>query len=346
MTKTQHPLSVANRMQFEDAGRVKNEDTLTFFTRRLLNVCRPTDPGIPRLSIDQFAELYASNNQEHGHHFVIHQHRSTRGGTHYDLRLQFSATSSISFVIPRGVPGNTSGRRIGRAAVESRVHNLWQHLLESANNMSGSLLIWDTGTYSVLPRSTYSEEKIRKGLGPPRHLYPGMHIKDYPSQHQNERLIHAFQTGLIRLRLHGTRLPKDYTITLKINLGNSPKLSKTNVSSRSETEETHTTGAESEIEALYETRLRLNNAYPGSRNSIGSIFKRRWTLALDRVSSGFVRVSDNNVDEWVRDGDKGFDPFLVGGPGVDRSLVTGRLATEVESDAGLMAHKSQAEDGA
>jgi hypothetical protein len=42
-----------------------------------------------------------------------------------DLRLQFSQTSTISFAIPYGLPGNANSRRQGRMAIETRVHNLW-----------------------------------------------------------------------------------------------------------------------------------------------------------------------------------------------------------------------------
>ena len=46
-------------------------------------------------------------------------------GVHYDLRLQFSESSSISFAIPYGLPGNPNSLRPNRMAIETRVHNLW-----------------------------------------------------------------------------------------------------------------------------------------------------------------------------------------------------------------------------
>jgi hypothetical protein len=71
---------------------------------------------------------------------------------HYDLRLQFSKTSSISFALPKGLPGDPNSKSTGRLAIETRVHNYWNQLIECAGNKTGSLLIWDTGTYSILPR--------------------------------------------------------------------------------------------------------------------------------------------------------------------------------------------------
>jgi hypothetical protein len=42
-----------------------------------------------------------------------------------DLRLQFSSSSSISFAVPKGLPGDPNSRQRGRMAIETRVHNLW-----------------------------------------------------------------------------------------------------------------------------------------------------------------------------------------------------------------------------
>ena len=49
----------------------------------------------------------------------------SRVGVHYDLRLQISESSSISFAIMYGLPGNPNSRRLNRNATETRVHNLW-----------------------------------------------------------------------------------------------------------------------------------------------------------------------------------------------------------------------------
>lgn len=83
---------------------------------------------------------------------------------------------------------------------------------------------------------------------------------------------------------------------------------------------------------------RTNNAYLGSTNSIGSIHQRRWFMSLDRQSSGFV-VNKSGAEKgtWTRGEDGGgFEPFYVVGKEVERSVVTGRLAREVESDEGVV----------
>jgi hypothetical protein len=83
---------------------------------------------------------------------------------------------------------------------------------------------------------------------------------------------------------------------------------------------------------------RMSNAYPGSINSIGSIHQRRWFMSLDRQSSGFVlSKSGSEKGTWVRGEDGGgFKPFYVRGKEFERSVVTGRLAREVESDEGVV----------
>jgi len=87
--------------------------------------------------------------------------------------------------------------------------------------------------------------------------------------------------------------------------------------------------------------IQKNNAYPGSTNTIGSIHQRRWYLSLDRESSGFEpveRVNNRKKKTWVRKGQEeflGFVPFYVRGPDVERSVVTGRLASDVLSDEGV-----------
>jgi hypothetical protein len=111
-----------------EAGEVVIEDHLDYFVKHLGKACRPVTPASPRLSVQEFAELYQRNQHLHGHHFVVHQHNHPIAGVHYDLRLQFSKTSSCSWAIPYGLPGNPNSRKQGRMAVETRVHNLWVNL--------------------------------------------------------------------------------------------------------------------------------------------------------------------------------------------------------------------------
>lgn len=63
---------------------------------------------------------------------MIHQHDHPIAGPHYDLRLQFSDTSSVSWSVMYGVPGDPNGgRRVNRNAIETRVHCLWVRLSSS-----------------------------------------------------------------------------------------------------------------------------------------------------------------------------------------------------------------------
>lgn len=52
-------------------------------------------------------------------------HNTNRNALTDDLRLQFSHSSSLSFALPYGLPGNPQSKRPTRLAVETRVHCLW-----------------------------------------------------------------------------------------------------------------------------------------------------------------------------------------------------------------------------
>lgn len=108
-----------------EAGEAVVEDHLDYFSKHLRKACRPVTASSPRFSITDFGDLYKRNQHDHGHHFVVHQHNHPIAGVHYDLRLQFSRTSTVSWAIPYGLPGNPNSKRQGRMAVETRVHNLW-----------------------------------------------------------------------------------------------------------------------------------------------------------------------------------------------------------------------------
>jgi hypothetical protein len=346
------------------AGKAKIEDHLTYFKHRLTSASRYTPKDVPRLSIDDFATLYKSNRHQNGHHFVIHQHNHPRAGVHYDLRLQFSASSSVSWALPKGLPGNPNSRQLGRMAIETRVHNLWNNLIESASMKTGSLLIWDTGTYGVLP-----SKKSRTEIPSPQTTDKESEAdKDKDAirkpRYDNDKLIEAFQSRHIRLRLHGARLPKDYTITLRLPSNNDNTLHKpavrrrrkklvarnrrpshtsdsdnTPVASNAVNADQNTEVDDMDTDSEEDALTRAQNAYPGSTNSIGSVHQRRWFVLPDRPSSGF----EQNGDRWVRrllpDGELGgFDPFVVRGRDHERSVITGRLAREVESDEGCVGY--------
>lgn len=186
------------------------------------------------------------------------------------------------------------------------------------------------------------------------------------SGQENTKLIEAFQTRHIRLRLHGTRLPKGYTITLRLpSMNDVPKTAAarrrrsrtisrnrrpshtsdsdctpTSVISSHPTPteanddddvSTKTLDTDSEEDAL----TRTHNAYPGSTNSIGSVHQRRWFVLLDRQSSGFELSRGKWIRRIMADGELGgFKPFVVRGRDHERSVVTGRLACDVEDDEG------------
>ncbi|KAL3450083.1 DNA polymerase ligase-domain-containing protein [Aspergillus insuetus] len=184
-------------------------------------------PPLPILPLDTWSTLYTSNAHPTGNHFVIHQHDHPIAGPHYDLRLQISASSSVSWAIMYGLPGDPNSKRANRNATETRVHCLWNHLIETASAKTGSMIIWDTGVYEVLPgrankrepeteteTDSTSESDMRfTHQSTPAPGTNGIGGPDKPTE--SEKLRQAFQNHKINLRLHGTRLPKNYTIFLR-----------------------------------------------------------------------------------------------------------------------------------
>lgn len=196
------------------------EDHLAYFSNLLTK--RALDPypaDQPRLSIPRYQSLYQQSlGSRHGAHFVVTQHDHPIAGPHYDLRLQINETSSCSWAIMYGLPGDPNSRgRSGRTgdgtlrnATETRVHCLWNHLVETAGAQTGSLMVWDSGQYEVLPRRSKhapldSQEAAGAGGG-----------WDRGAAAQQERLAAAFSARKIRLRLHGTRLPRGYALNLRL----------------------------------------------------------------------------------------------------------------------------------
>ncbi|KAJ4990380.1 ABC1 domain containing protein [Stagonosporopsis vannaccii] len=351
-----------------EAGRAKIENHLKYFKHHLAKASRSTTPDVPRLPINVFAAVYKDNQHQHGHHFVIQQHNHPQAGVHYDLRLQFSATSSVSWAFPKGLPGNPNSRQLGRMAIETRVHNLWNNLIESASTKTGSLLIWDIGTYSILP-----DKKGRKEMPSPQTTDDESDddVRDVRRhgdiRHENEKLAIAFKSRHIRLRLHGTRLPEDYTITLRLpsnnDMNNKPAVRRKRPRpSASERRPSHTPDSDMTPATAAKTRqpttattptrdeagvndldtdseedalTRSQNAYPGSTNSIGSVHQRRWFVLLDRWSSGFEYRNGTWSRRMLPNGELGgFNPFVVRGREHERSIITGRLARDIESDEG------------
>ncbi|KNG90788.1 hypothetical protein ANOM_000832 [Aspergillus nomiae NRRL 13137] len=349
-----------------EAGQVQVTDHLSIFSSRLRQSARPTVLQSPRLHIPDWVSLYQRNQYPEGRHFVIHQHDHPIAGPHYDLRLQFSDSSSVSWSIMYGLPGNPNSRRMNRNATETRVHCLWNHLIETASPRTGSMIIWDTGEYEILP---YRPEQTLPETDDSRSaISSDASISTVDSKTENEKLRQAFHNRKIRLRLHGTKLPQDYTIILRLDKnrdfrrtpphpendvvertsssGSSPppKSDPTGTPAPGVSNQTlsasETPGGEHSDEDDIDEQIRTNNAYPGAVNSIGSVHQRRWFVTLDRVNSGFV-AEVGSGKRWVRKWDPaterllGFEPFYVRGPGVERSVVTGRLGRDVLEDEGV-----------
>lgn len=200
-----------------EAGQEDVEDHVAFFSTKLAGFTRPLSSH-PRLSHSDWLDLYRRNQSPSGHHFVVHQHDHPIAGTHYDLRLQVNATSSISFAIMYGLPGDPNSRRLNRNATETRVHCLWNHLIETASPQTGTMLIWDTGEYEALEKSpslAKSTSDTDTGTDDPSSFQSSFSALSEP-----EKLASAFSYRKIRLRLHGTRLPPGYTLYIRLTKDN------------------------------------------------------------------------------------------------------------------------------
>ncbi|KAL8718269.1 MAG: hypothetical protein Q9225_004573 [Loekoesia sp. 1 TL-2023] len=194
-----------------------------------------------------------------------------------------------------------------------------------------------------------------------------------PTVSDSVKLHQAFKDMKIRIRLHGSRLPPDYTLSIRLLTTNNrheqpkkpvrkrqrkdpemrslerhttPQTSDTkrqpleNIKASPNPVDSNKTAYEREIEEQENENVRLTNAYPGATNSINSIHQRKWYLSMDRYASGFVPwTQDDGAREWVRrkEGDRllGFEPFFVRGRDHERSIVTGRTADKVMQDEGV-----------
>lgn len=227
--------------------------------------------------------------------------------------------------------------------IETRVHNLWNNLIESASHATGSLLIWDTGEYEVLPRPEKRQQTTDDEMSD--------EYAEVSAKSQSEKLFDAFQARHMHLRLHGTRLPRGYTVSMRLPSHNDRasqpprtrrKRRRINKPSKPLTNDSDSETASGLVapndgdekenaEAAMASEdegeeMRLNNAYPGSFNTIGSVHQRHWFITLDRVRSGFLK--EKGASSWTGD----WQPFNVLGREHERSIVTGRLADEVMAD--------------
>ena len=111
-----------------------------------------------------------------------------------------------------GRTGRATGAGVLRNATETRVHCLWNHLVETAGFHTGSLLVWDTGSYEVLPprRSKYAPVDSQEGGS------DGGEEEHWGELTQQEKLAAAFSLRKIRLRLNGSKLPRGYAVNLRL----------------------------------------------------------------------------------------------------------------------------------
>lgn len=202
------------------------------------------------------------------------------------------------------------------------------HLIETASSQTGSLLIWDTGTYTILPRRSKYAPAVDPSSPP---------ASPTSSTANQQSLLHAaFQNRKIKLRLHGSKLPDPYVIYIRLTKtedaagrakssrpvkrrrtarrgANKPAPDpETSSSSDDEdledeavpntsqmVESTDSVSAEDrELRELEDAQVRQTNAYPGATNSIGSIHQRKWYLSLDRPACGFTEVKRTGRSHW------------------------------------------------
>lgn len=188
-------------------------------------------------------------------------------------------------------------------------------------------MIWDTGTYSILPRRSKHAPSVDPSS-------PSSSSPDSPAGAPTQQdLLHAaFKNRKIRLRLHGTKLPDPYVLNLRLTKsedasgraksarsmastrrtrrkGRTPVVERASSTDRSADEESSDEGGavvpqqevdgdenvsamEREIRELEDEQVRRTNAYPGASNTVGSVHQRRWYLSLERSACGFERVKN------------------------------------------------------
>ncbi|KAL0935126.1 uncharacterized protein CTRU02_209717 [Colletotrichum truncatum] len=200
-----------------ESGAATHRDPAAHFFAHLAGAAlEPYPKDTPRLPPAEFRHLFErSVGSDRGAHFVVHQHDHPVAGTHYDLRLQVNGASSVSWAVMYGLPGDPNSKRLNRNATETRVHCLWNHVVETGSAETGSLVIWDCGTYEVLPR-------VRPGVVDPDS--GGEEAEEEEREDENEgteqeKLARAFRERKIRVRLRGWRLPRDYVLNLRLTKG-------------------------------------------------------------------------------------------------------------------------------
>ncbi|KXH50644.1 hypothetical protein CSAL01_09302 [Colletotrichum salicis] len=168
-----------------------------------------------------FRDLFLSHaGSRRGAHFVVHQHDHPIAGVHYDLRLQVNETSSVSWAVMYGLPGDANSTRLNRNATETRVHCLWNHVVEVGSGGTGSLVVWDCGWFEVLGRGGEDGPAVDPDSGGDDDDGDEGGTRDGEGGlTEQEKLARAFGERKIRLRLHGSRLPERYVLNLRLTKG-------------------------------------------------------------------------------------------------------------------------------
>jgi len=110
-----------------ESGEISIDDHTSHFSNLLTKATlSPFPSDTPHLPVERYQKLYETNAAKlAGAHFIIHQHDHPIAGTHYDLRLQINETSSVSWAIMYGPPGDPNSFKLNRNATETRIHCLW-----------------------------------------------------------------------------------------------------------------------------------------------------------------------------------------------------------------------------
>ncbi|KAF4125095.1 hypothetical protein GMORB2_3934 [Geosmithia morbida] len=299
-----------------EAGHSSITDHPSLFSNVLKRHTLPSAPIL--LPVQSCVDLYRSCiNSPQGAHFVIHQHDHPVAGTHYDLRLQINPSSSVSWAVMYGLPGDPNSSRLNRNATETRIHCLWQTLLHEAFQqrkirvrLHGSRL---PDPYVLNLRLTKKEDAAGRSRRPAARRRGKPTSPEETSDNENG----AEEDGAIVPNSHG----------------NNEALS----------------AMEREMRELEDQEVRQTNAYPGATNTIGSVHQRKWYLSLDRVACGLIEGRDKvwrrrSGDATASDGHGHEDahgerltyPFYVRGADHERSVVTARKGENVLFDEGVV----------
>ncbi|KAI1657655.1 hypothetical protein F4813DRAFT_389391 [Daldinia decipiens] len=218
-----------------------------------------------------------------------------------------------------GLPGDPNSQRLNRNATETRIHCLWNHLIETASVSTGSLIIWDTGTYTILPPRETSRRTSCNSQSDEEEKSPELT--------EQEKLHQTFQTRKIRIRLNGTRLPRNYVLNLRLT-------KEEDVAGRAKSTRTPT------------WRRRRGAPAQGRDSARGKGKGKAVEPATSSGSDSGGEPSENEESEIVNAPVEDVDehgsrltfPFYVRGVEAERSVVTGRTGGDVLKDEGVVGY--------